>query len=135
MCVCVCVCECVCVYIYIYIFFFFAFSGHTCGLWRFPGYGSNQSYSSAAGLHHSHSNARSELSLPNLHHSSGQHLALLNPLSKARDRTHNLMVPSQIRFRCTMTGTPTLVFFNGQAFTSLLLSFKFTLVFVAQIFL
>ena len=27
-------------------------------------------------------------------------------MSKARDRTHNLMVPSQIHFRCTTTGTP-----------------------------
>ena len=32
----------------------------------------------------------------NLHHSSRQR-RILNPLSKARDRTHNLMVPSQIR--------------------------------------
>ena len=30
-----------------------------------------------------------------LHHSSQQH-QILNPLSKARDRTHNLMVPSWI---------------------------------------
>ena len=32
----------------------------------------------------------------NLHHSSGQNW-ILNPLSKARDRTRNLMVPSWIR--------------------------------------
>ena len=32
----------------------------------------------------------------NLHHSS-QQCGILNPLSKGRDRTHNLMVPSQIR--------------------------------------
>ena len=32
---------------------------------------------------------------------------ILNPLNKGRDRTHNLMVPSQICFRCTTTGTPT----------------------------
>ena len=32
----------------------------------------------------------------NLHHRSWQH-RILNPLSKARDGTHNLMVPSQIR--------------------------------------
>ena len=40
----------------------------------------------AAGLHHSHSNARSE---PHLwpHHRSQQHW-LLNPLSRARDQTH-----------------------------------------------
>ena len=37
----------------------------------------------------------------NLHHSSRQ-----RPLSGARDRTHNLRVPSWIRFRCAMTGTP-----------------------------
>ena len=32
----------------------------------------------------------------NLHHGSQQH-QILNPLSKARDRTRNLTVPSQIR--------------------------------------
>ena len=45
-----------------------------------------------------------------LHHSSQQHW-IPNPLSKARDRTHKLMVPSQIRFHCTTMGTPgTLLF-------------------------
>ena len=44
-----------------------------------------------------------------LHHSSRQH-QILNPLSEARDRTRNLMVPSQIRFRCTKTGTPSPLF-------------------------
>ena len=43
----------------------------------------------------------------NLHHSSRTH-RILNPLSEARDRTHNLiMVPSQICFRWAMTGAPT----------------------------
>ena len=32
-----------------------------------------------------------------LHHSSGQH-QILNPMSEARDRTGNLMVPSRIHF-------------------------------------
>ena len=41
----------------------------------------------------------------NLHHSS-QHCRILNPLREARDRTHNLIVPSQILFQWTMTGTP-----------------------------
>ena len=40
-----------------------------------------------------------------LHHSSQQH-QILNPLNEARDRTHNLMVTSQIRFCCTTAGTP-----------------------------
>ena len=31
---------------------------------------------------------------------------ILNPLSEARDWTHNLMVPSQTLFCCTTTGTP-----------------------------
>ena len=48
----------------------------------------------AAGLHQSHRNAGSE---PHLQPT---------PQLMARDGTHNLMVPSWIRFRCTMTGTP-----------------------------
>ena len=41
----------------------------------------------------------------NLHHSSRQ-CWIFNPLSEARDLTHNLMVPSRIPFPCAMTGTP-----------------------------
>ena len=44
-----------------------------------------------------------------LYHSSWQHW-ILNPLRKARDRTHNLMVPSRIPFCCTISGTPGLSF-------------------------
>ena len=44
----------------------------------------------------------------NLCHSSWQ-CWILNPLSKARDQTHNLMVPSRICFHCAMTGTPQIV--------------------------
>ena len=40
-----------------------------------------------------------------LYHSSRQH-QILNPLSEARDQTHNLMDPSRIRFRSTTMGTP-----------------------------
>ena len=60
----------------------------------------------ATGLHQSHSNVRSEPRLQptpqlgavatGLHHSSWQR-RIVNPLSKGRDRTHNLMVPSWIR--------------------------------------
>ena len=32
-------------------------------------------------------------------------------MSKARDRTHNLMVPSQIGFHCASTGTPSFFLF------------------------
>ena len=41
----------------------------------------------------------------NLYHSS-QKCQILNPLGKARDRTLNLTVPSQVHFRCATTGTP-----------------------------
>ena len=41
----------------------------------------------------------------NLHHSSWQR-QIFNPLSKARDRTHDLMVPDQIRFCCASMGSP-----------------------------
>ena len=40
-----------------------------------------------------------------LHHSSRQ-CQILNPLSEARDRTRNLMVPSWIHFHRTTMGTP-----------------------------
>ena len=63
---------------------------------------------------------RSELQLPaytramatpnpnhvcNLHHSS-QHHRILNPPSKARDRTRILMDPRQMRFCCAAMGAP-----------------------------
>ena len=44
-----------------------------------------------------------------LHHSSQQR-QILNPLSEARDRTDNLMVPSWIHFCCATTGTSHLKF-------------------------
>ena len=40
-----------------------------------------------------------------LHHCSWKR-RILNPLSEVRDRTHSLMVPSRIRFRHAMLGTP-----------------------------
>ena len=40
-----------------------------------------------------------------LHHGS-QQCWILNPLSEARDRTCNLMVPSRIHSHCTTMGTP-----------------------------
>ena len=60
----------------------------------------------AASLRQSHSNAGSVCDL--YHHP--QQCQILNPLSEARDQTSNLMVPSWIRFCCTMTGTPDLIF-------------------------
>ena len=45
------------------------------------------------------------------HHSS-QKCQILNRLSKARDRTHNLMVPCWIRFCCATMGTPKFYLFK-----------------------
>ena len=55
--------------------------------------------STAASLYHSHNNAGSK---PRLRPTPQLTATLiLNPLREARDRTHNLMVPSRIRFCCT----------------------------------
>ena len=58
----------------------------------------------AAGLHQSHSNARSDPCLrraPQLTAPSDPY-----PVSEARDRTRKLMVPSEIRFYSATLGTP-----------------------------
>ena len=60
-------------------------------------------------LSQSHNKARYKPRLW-LHHGSWQ-CQILNPLSEARDRTHNPMVPSWIWFHCTMMGTPRLCWF------------------------
>ena len=41
---------------------------------------------------------------------NSQQRQILNTLSEARDRTRNLMVPSQIHFCCPMAGTPHMYF-------------------------
>ena len=75
-------------------FFFFVFSRATP-----MAYGDSQVRglirAVAAGLQRSHSNTGSELRVFILHHCSWQR-QILNPLSEARDQTHNLVVPSQI---------------------------------------
>ena len=46
------------------------------------------------------------------HLRSWQH-QILNPLSKARDQTRNLKIPSRIRFHCAMKGMPLLSFLRN----------------------
>ena len=66
----------------------------------------------AAGLCYSHSHSNAGLSrIFDLHHSSQEH-QILNPLSNTRDQTHNLMVPSQIRFHYATKGTPFTAFYK-----------------------
>ena len=76
------------------LFFFFSFFFSAAPM----AYGSSQARGGigvvAAGLHHRHSNIRSE-PVCDLHHSF-QHYCILNPLSKARDQTCILKDTSQI---------------------------------------
>ena len=60
----------------------------------------------------------------NLHHSSRQ-CWILNALSKTRDGTHNLMVPSRIFFRCATKETPGPAFFFFFFFFFFLFFFSF----------
>ena len=48
-----------------------------------------------------------------LHHSSWQGW-ILNPLREVRDRTHNLMDASWVRFHYATTGTPISFFFMAE---------------------
>ena len=86
---------------FIYLFIYFCFVGATL-----RAYGGSQARgqigATAANLYHSHSNARSE---PRLQPSPTAHSWILNPLSEARDWTHNFMVPSWIHFHCATMGT------------------------------
>ena len=59
----------------------------------------------ATSLSYSHSNAGSERRLQ-----PTPQRWILNPLSKARDGTHNLMIPSQICFCCATMGSPIYLF-------------------------
>ena len=95
------------IFLFSFLLFFFSFSFL---LFRATGclLGSRargQIGATTASLHNSHT-TQDPSHVCNLHHSSWQ-CWILNPLViEARDGTWNLMVPSQIRFRCATTGTP-----------------------------
>ena len=87
-------------YIYIYIFFFWSFCLYRVSPMAYIGSQARALIRAvAAGLCQSHINARSKQRLqpiPQL-----RQRQILNPLSKARIPTCNLMVPSRICLRCT----------------------------------
>ena len=88
--------------------FFFqllSFSGHTHGIWRFPGQGSNRSCCCQPMPQAQQRVIRATSATYTTAHGNA---SLLNPLSKVRDRTCNLMVPSRIHFHCAQMGTPAL---------------------------
>ena len=90
------------------LFFLGAFSGHTRGTWRFPGWGLNRSCCCRPTPLPQQRQIRAT---SDLHHSSRQHL-ILNPLSEARNRTRNLMVPSRIRQPLSHDGNSDFGYFN-----------------------
>ena len=81
----------------------FAFYGCTHGIWKFPGWRSNWSWSWWPTPQPQQTQDLSHVC--DLHHSSWQ-CQILNPLSKARGRTHILMDPGWVRYHWAMTGTP-----------------------------
>ena len=82
--------DCFQIWTFIFYLFILLFQSFTCSMWKFPGQGSNQSIRVAAtSLYHSHSHTRSELLLRPTYCSLLQ-CQILNPLSKARDRTWTL---------------------------------------------
>ena len=96
-------------YFYFYLFIF-AFQGHTVA------YRGSQARgpigTTAAGLHYSHCHIRPKPCLQ----PTPQQCQILNPLSKARDRSRNLTVHSRIRFHRATMGTPIPVFLNLELF-------------------
>ena len=86
------------------LFFIYSLEGPT------RAYGTSQARgqigAAAAGLRHSHGRMQDRSLVCNLHNSSQQHW-ILNPFSKAWDRTHILMDTSRVRYYWATTGTPT----------------------------
>ena len=90
--------ENVCVYIYIYIHIYFLsfchFLGRSCSIWRFPGQGSNWSCSHQPMPEPQQRWIRAASAT---YTTASQQCRIVNPQSKGRDQTRNLMVPSRIR--------------------------------------
>ena len=83
--------------LFVFCLFFALFWGHSGGIWKFPGWGSNQSYSSRAIPQPQQ--CRIRVVSWTCRRSSWQ-WEILNSLSEARDRNHNLMVTGRICFCC-----------------------------------
>ena len=94
------------IYLHSYNFFF------CCCLFRaaLAAYGDSQARGLIRATYITATATRNQSRVCDLHHSSLQ-CQILNPLSETRNRTLNLMVPSQICFHCAATGTPVFFFF------------------------
>jgi len=94
--------------VFTYLFLFFCFLGPHLWHIEVPRLGVQSELQLLA---YTTATATQDLShICDLHHSSWQRL-ILNPLSEARDRTQDLIIPSQIRFSCATTGTPDCFYF------------------------
>ena len=85
--------------------FFLSFQCCTCSIWRSPARGLIRVVATSLCQSHtisSHQPLPDPGHICDLHHSSWQ-CKIHNPQSEARVRTHNLMVPSWISFRCVTT--------------------------------
>ena len=91
-------------YLFIYFLSFVLFRSAPVAYGGPQARGSNLAYTTATAMPKPSLNC-------NLHHSSGQR-RVLNPLSEARDRTHNLMVPSRIHFCCATMGASQVRYFK-----------------------
>ena len=90
------------------LFFCRVEGGHTCGIWKFPGQGSNWSYSCQL---LPTATATQDQSRTFDQHRSPQQRRIFNPLSEAGDHTCILMDTSWVCNSWATTGTPRL-FFN-----------------------
>ena len=72
---------------------YFAFQGHTYGIWKFPGQGSNWRCSCRPMPQPQQCRIQVESVTYTIPHGKG---LILNPLSKARDQTHILMYTSRV---------------------------------------
>ena len=82
------------------------FQGCSHSIWRFPGQVLN--WSCCCQPTSQPQQRQIQAASATYTNSSGQ-CRILNPLSQARDRTFNLMVPSQICFLCSRARTPSLL--------------------------
>ena len=106
-----------CLFIYFYLKIFFFFLGPHLQHMEVPRLGIKSELQLQA---HTTATAMQDLSyVYNLHHSP-QQCQILNPMDEARDGTCNLMVPSQICFRCHKTETPKLISLTLTSFPLLL---------------
>ena len=90
-----------------FLFFFFLLLGPNHSIWRFPGYGSNWSYSCQPTPQPRQHRIRAA---PENYITAHSNVGSLTTEQGARDQTSNVMVTSRIHFHCATAGTPIQIF-------------------------